>query len=148
MGQSSFVPFHKGNGTGGTHGTRLRHHLVSPARPVLYPEALQAGLPGDGWPAGAYERASEGDCRLADHPERYRVLMRMHLTKPGGCINPGKMRNFLALQDCPACPPCFPQEDFEDLEGPHRRTDARMGLPGRTRQRCFIARTEGGDFRP
>lgn len=23
MGQSSFVPFHKGNGTGGTHGTRL-----------------------------------------------------------------------------------------------------------------------------
>ena len=23
MGQSSFVPFHKGNGTGGTHRTRL-----------------------------------------------------------------------------------------------------------------------------
>ena len=37
-----------------------------------------------------------------EHPERYRVLMRMHLTSPGGCINPGKMRNFLALQNCPA----------------------------------------------
>lgn len=37
-----------------------------------------------------------------DHPERYRVLNRLHLTSPGGCINPGKMRNFLALQDCPA----------------------------------------------
>ena len=37
-----------------------------------------------------------------DHPERYRVLNRMHLTSPGGCINPGKMRNFLALQNCPA----------------------------------------------
>lgn len=37
-----------------------------------------------------------------DHPERYRVLMRMHLTSPRGCINHGKMRNFLALQNCPA----------------------------------------------
>ena len=37
-----------------------------------------------------------------DHPERYRVLNRLHLTSPGGCINPGKMRNVLALQDCPA----------------------------------------------
>lgn len=37
-----------------------------------------------------------------DHPERYRVLNRLHLTSPGGCINPGKMRNFLALQDCPS----------------------------------------------
>ena len=37
-----------------------------------------------------------------EHPERYRVLNRLHLTSPGGCINPGKMRNFLALQDCPA----------------------------------------------
>lgn len=37
-----------------------------------------------------------------DHPERYRVLNRLHLTSPSGCINPGKMRNFLTLQDCPA----------------------------------------------
>ena len=56
-------------------------------------------------------RAADGaDLRLTfrcfvcgvDHPERYRVLMRMHLTSPGGCINHGKMRNFLALQNCPA----------------------------------------------
>ena len=36
-----------------------------------------------------------------DQPERYRVLMRIQLTTPGGCINPGRMRNYLALQNCP-----------------------------------------------
>lgn len=33
-------------------------------------------------------------------PERYQLLMKIQLTKPGGGKNPGKMRNFLAVAPC------------------------------------------------
>lgn len=33
-------------------------------------------------------------------PERYHMLFKIQLTKPGGGKNPGKMRNFLALAPC------------------------------------------------
>lgn len=58
-----------------------------------------------------------------DHPERYRVLMRMHLTSPGGCINPGKMRNFLALQNCPA------PGGVIDFVIPDYKQSSRLNLP-------------------
>lgn len=35
-------------------------------------------------------------------PERYRLLLKVQLTKPGGGKNPGLMRNFLALEPCSA----------------------------------------------
>lgn len=35
-------------------------------------------------------------------PERYHLLLKLQLNKPGGGKNPGKMRNFLALAPCSA----------------------------------------------
>ena len=35
-------------------------------------------------------------------PERYQILMKLQLTKPGGGKNPGLMRNFLAARPCTA----------------------------------------------
>ena len=73
------------------------------------------------------ETAGSGDLRLrfsvtfedCPTPERYRLLLKLQLTKPGGGKNPGKMRNFLSLAPCSAGASTaeFLIRDFRDIWG-------------------------------